>query len=80
MQMNIDTPVISILMPAYNVEKYIKMAIDSVLNQTFKDFELIIINDGSTDNTGEIVENYKVRDSRIRIYHTENMEFQMQGI
>lgn len=72
MQINMDVPVISILMPAYNVEKYINMAIDSVLNQTFKDFELIIINDGSTDNTGEIVENYKDRDSRISVYHTEN--------
>ncbi len=65
-------PVISVLMPAYNVEKYIAMAIDSVLSQTWSDFELILINDGSTDGTGEIIEKYQTMDSRIRVYHTEN--------
>ena len=72
MEMNKTVPVISVLMPAFNVEKYIAMAVDSVLNQTFSDFELIIINDGSTDDTGEIVEKYKNTDSRIRVYHMEN--------
>lgn len=67
-----EAPAISVIMPAYNVEKYITMAIDSVLNQTMSDFELIIINDGSTDKTGEIIERYKAKDSRIRVYHTEN--------
>ena len=65
-------PAISVLMPAFNVEQYISMAIDSVLNQTFSDFELIIINDGSTDGTGEIIERYYEKDSRIRVYHIEN--------
>lgn len=72
MEMDKNLPEISILMPAFNVEKYIAMAIDSVLNQTFSDFELIIINDGSTDETGEIVEKYRDMDSRIRVYHREN--------
>ena len=67
-----SVPKISVLMPAFNVEKYIAMAIDSVLNQTMSDFEIIIINDGSTDGTGEIVEKYREMDSRIRVYHTEN--------
>jgi glycosyltransferase involved in cell wall biosynthesis len=53
------TPKISVLMPAWNSEKYIGEAIDSILAQTFKDFEFIIINDGSTDNTAEIVRRYK---------------------
>lgn len=57
-------PKISVLMPAYNVEKYIAEAIESILCQTFTDFEFIIINDGSTDNTADIVRKYD--DPRIR--------------
>lgn len=56
-------PKISVVMPAYNAEKYIREAIDSILNQTFNDFEFIIINDGSTDNTKKIIKSYN--DSRI---------------
>lgn len=67
-----NSPLISVLMPAFNVEKYITMAIDSVLSQTLSDFELIIINDGSTDGTGEIIEKYKETDARIRVFHMEN--------
>lgn len=58
---------ISVVMPAYNAEKFIALAIDSILNQTFKDFELIIIDDGSTDRTLEIIKSYLNRDSRIRL-------------
>lgn len=56
-------PKISVVMPAYNAEKYIGEAIESILNQTFKDFEFIIINDGSVDHTKEIIQKYN--DSRI---------------
>jgi len=59
------TPMVSVLMPAYNAEKYIGEAIESILNQTFKDFEFIIINDGSTDKTEEIIEEYSKKDNRI---------------
>ena len=59
------TPMVSVLMPAYNAEKYIGEAIDSILNQTFKDFEFIIINDSSTDKTAEIIEEYAKKDNRI---------------
>lgn len=72
MEINKAVPIISVLMPAFNVKDYIAMAIDSVLSQTFSDFELIIINDGSTDGTSEIVEQYQDIDSRIQVYHTEN--------
>lgn len=57
--MNPNNPTISCIMPAYNAERYIMTAIDSILCQTFRDFELIIINDGSTDNTEKIILSYK---------------------
>ena len=67
------SPRVSVLMPAYNVEKYIGEAIESVLNQTLDDFEFIIVNDGSTDNTAKIVEQYAAQDKRIRfINHKKN--------
>jgi glycosyltransferase involved in cell wall biosynthesis len=58
---------VSVLMPAYNAEKYIKEAIESILDQTFKDFEFIIIDDCSQDKTWEIIREYKERDNRIII-------------
>lgn len=67
-----NSPIISVLMPVYNVKDYVAQSIESVLNQTFKDFELIILNDGSTDGSGSIIEEYAKKDSRIRIYHIEN--------
>lgn len=59
-------PRISVLMTAYNSEKYIGAAIESILNQTFSDFEFIIINDGSTDNTPKIIKEYAKKDKRIK--------------
>ncbi len=66
-----QNPKISVVMPVYNCEKYVDEAIESVLNQTFKDFELIIINDGSTDNTLEKIKKYEKTDERIRIINNE---------
>ena len=66
------SPLISVIIPAYNHEKFIGAAIDSVLGQTIDDFELIIINDGSTDRTGEIVESYD--DPRISYYYQDNQD------
>lgn len=62
---------ISILMPAYNAEKYITSAIDSVRGQTFDDWELIIVDDKSSDSTGEICDQYAEKDSRIKVFHNE---------
>ena len=63
---------ISIIVPVYNVEKYLNNCIDSILSQTYTDFELILVNDGSNDNSGEICDFYKKLDSRIKVFHKEN--------
>lgn len=63
---------VSIIIPVYNVEKYIKRCIESVLAQTMKDFELILIDDGSPDKCGKICDEYAKRDSRICVIHKKN--------
>ena len=67
-----NTPIISVAMPVYNGAKYLSESIESILNQTFKNFELIIIDDGSTDNSLEILKKYRDTDSRIRLVTREN--------
>lgn len=63
---------ISVIIPVYNCEKYISACLDSVLNQTWKNLEIILIDDGSEDNSGEICEQYALYDERIRVIHQEN--------
>ncbi|OTP00691.1 hypothetical protein A5856_000088, partial [Enterococcus faecium] len=63
---------ISIIMTVFNVEKYLAKAIDSVLLQTFADFELILVDDGSSDRSGEICDEYQQRDKRIKVIHQPN--------
>ncbi len=63
---------ISIIIPVYNVEKYLHKCVDSVLGQTFTDFELILINDGSTDSSGDICDEYAKCDSRVVVIHKKN--------
>ena len=65
-------PLISVIVPVYNVEPYLKRCIESVLAQTFTDFELILIDDGSPDNSGEICDEYIKKDSRIHVIHQDN--------
>ena len=64
---------ISIIMPVYNVKDYIRDCLDSILIQTFSDFELICINDGSTDGTEIILEEYASKDPRVTIINQPNM-------
>lgn len=69
----IDMELISIIVPVYNVEKYLKKCIDSLTKQTYKNIEIILINDGSTDESGRICEECKKNDYRIRLFHEKNM-------
>ncbi len=63
---------ISVVMPTYNDAKYISKSINDILNQTYENFELIIVNDGSTDNTSEILQQFKNKDKRIKVFEKEN--------
>ena len=65
-------PKISIIVPVYNAEQYLRRCIDSILNQSFTDFELILIDDGSKDKSSDICDEYAAKDSRVRIFHKEN--------
>lgn len=65
-------PTISVIVPVYKVEKYIHRCVDSILAQTFTDFELLLVDDGSPDSCGAICDEYAARDSRVRVFHQEN--------
>lgn len=63
---------ISVIVPIYNVEKYLPTCLNSIINQTYKNLEILLINDGSSDNSGEICENYAKMDNRIHVFHKRN--------
>ena len=63
---------ISVIFPVYNVEKYLERSLQSILNQDFTDFEVIAVNDGSTDGSLEILKNFAARDARIKLFNQEN--------
>lgn len=70
--MSKQTPKISIIVPIYNVEKYLKECLDSLINQTLCDIEIICVNDGSTDNSVQILQEYRFKDKRIKVINKEN--------
>ena len=67
-----NLPEISVIVPVYKVEEYLPQCIDSILAQTFTDFELLLVDDGSPDRCGEICEEYAGKDTRIRVFHQQN--------
>ena len=75
--MNLILPKISVIVPVYNVQKYIKKCINSIINQTYSNLEIIIVNDGSTDNSGTICEYYTAQDDRIIFINQENQGLSM---
>ncbi len=67
-----STPIVSIIVPVYKVEQYVRKCIDSILSQTFTDFELVLIDDGSPDNCPIICDEYALKDNRIHVIHQKN--------
>ena len=65
-------PLISVIIPVYGVEKYISQCLESVINQTYKNLEVIVVNDGTKDRSAEIAKEYAAKDSRIKVYDFEN--------
>lgn len=63
---------ISIIVPVYNIENYINKCIDSIINQTYKDIEIILVDDGSTDRSGNVCDDYEKKDKRIKVIHKTN--------
>ena len=65
-------PLISVIVPVYNIEKYIKRCIDSIISQTYRNLEIFLVDDGSNDKSGMICDDYSSRDERIKVIHKEN--------
>lgn len=67
-----EMPLISVIVPVYNVEKYLSKCVESIINQTYKNLEIILVDDGSTDNSLQICEKYAQKDNRIKVIHKKN--------
>lgn len=67
-----NQPKISVIVPVYNDEKWLRRCVDSILTQTYTDFELLLVDDGSTDGSGAICDEYTAKDSRVHVFHQPN--------
>ena len=67
-----NNPLVSIIVPVYNVEKYLKKCVQSIINQTYKNLEIILVDDGSSDNSGKICDEFAQKDNRIKVIHKTN--------
>lgn len=65
-------PKISVIVPVYNAEKWLRRCVDSILAQTFTDFEILLVDDGSSDTSGVICDEYASKDARVRVFHKPN--------
>ena len=70
--MNCNNPLVTVIVPVYKVEPYLRRCLDSIVNQTYKNLEIILIDDGSPDNCGVICDEYAENDKRIKVIHKEN--------
>lgn len=66
------SPTISVVVPVYNVERFLHKCLDSIISQTYKDIEVLLIDDGSTDSSGRICDEYAAKDNRLKVYHKQN--------
>ena len=66
------SPLISVIVPVYNVAPFLRRCLDSIINQIYKNIEIVLVNDGSTDNSAEILNEYKLKDPRIKIIQQRN--------
>ena len=64
---------VSVIVPVYQVEQYLRQCLDSILKQTFQDMEIILVDDGSKDNSGKICDEYALQDKRVKVMHTTNI-------
>ena len=67
-----EKPLVSVIVPAYQAEAYLPQCLESILNQSYENLQILLINDGSQDKTGEICDAYAQKDSRIQVFHKEN--------
>ena len=65
-------PAVSVIVPVYNVEKYLDKCVQSIVSQTFKDIEIILVDDGSKDKSGRMCDEWSRRDKRVKVIHKEN--------
>lgn len=65
-------PLISVIVPCYNVMEYLPKCVESILSQTYKNLEIILVDDGSTDSSGKICDGYAAKDNRIKVIHKKN--------
>lgn len=65
-------PLVSVIVPVYNVEKYLPRCLNSLVNQTYENLEILLVDDGSVDSSGEICDAYAAKDNRIRVFHIPN--------
>ena len=63
---------VSVIVPVYNVENYLRKCLDSLINQSYVNLEILLVNDGSTDASGELCEEYAEKDLRVKVFHKEN--------
>ncbi|MDK0606730.1 glycosyltransferase family 2 protein [Clostridium perfringens] len=71
-------PKVSVIVPIYKVQDYLNKCIDSIINQSYKNLEIILVDDGSPDRCGEIIDLYEKQDNRIKVFHKKMVDYQMQ--